>query len=110
MRRIPGGAAGLRTGDKVVAINGRPVDHWEELEDAPARANGRALEPHHRAGRRRQKVTVTPRKVPVKPPFREPAETWNIGAGPYLPPVIGEVRPGMPAGRRASSLAIASSR
>ena len=33
----------------------------------------------------------------MKTLFNEPAEAWSIGARPYLPPVVGEVRAGMPA-------------
>ena len=44
--------AGLRPRDQVVAIDGKPVEHWGEIEEAVARANGRPLAPHHRAGRR----------------------------------------------------------
>jgi regulator of sigma E protease len=89
--------AGLRPRDQVVAIDGRPVEHWGELEEAVARANGRALALTTLRDGTRQEVTVTPRKVPVRTPFNEPAEAWSIGARPYLPPVVGEVRAGMPA-------------
>jgi regulator of sigma E protease len=89
--------AGLRPRDQVVAIDGKPVEHWGEIEDAVARANGRPLALTIVRDGARQDVTVTPRKVPVRTPFNEPTEAWSIGARPYLPPVVGEVRPGMPA-------------
>ncbi len=89
--------AGLRPRDQVVAIDGKPVEHWGEIEEAVTRANGRPLALAIVRDGTRQEVTVTPRKVPVRTPFNEPAEAWSIGARPYLPPVVGEVRPGMPA-------------
>ncbi len=89
--------AGLRPRDQVVAIDGKPVEHWGEIEEAVARANGRPLALTIVREGARQDVTVTPRKVPVRTPFNEPTEAWSIGARPYLPPVVGEVRPGMPA-------------
>ena len=89
--------AGLRPRDQVVAIDGKPVEHWGEIEEAVTRANGQPLALTIVRDGARQNVTVTPRKVPVRTPFNEPAEAWSIGARPYLPPVVGEVRPGMPA-------------
>ena len=93
----PGAQAGLRPRDQVVAIDGKPVEHWGDLEDAVMHGNGRPLTLTIARAGARQDVTVTPRKVPVRTPFNEPAEAWSIGARPYLPPVVGEVRPGMPA-------------
>ena len=75
-------------------------EHWGELEEAVARVGraGRSSSPSS-ATARRQDVTVTPRKVPARTPFNEPAEAWSIGARPYLPPVVGEVRAGHAGGR-----------
>jgi regulator of sigma E protease len=89
--------AGLRLRDQVVAIDGKTVEHWGEIEEAVTRAGGRSLTFTVLRNGARQDVTVAPRKVPVKTPFNEPAEVWSIGARPYTAPVVGEVRPGMPA-------------
>ena len=89
--------AGLHPRDQVVAIDGKPVEHWGDIEEAVTRAGGRSLALTIARDGVRQDVTVTPRKVPVRTPFNEPAEAWSIGVRPYLPPVVGEVRPGMPA-------------
>ena len=89
--------AGLRPRDQVLTIDGKPVEHWGEIEEAVTRAAGRSLAFTISRDGARQDVTVTPRKVPVKTPFNEPAEAWSIGARPYAAPVVGEVRPGMPA-------------
>jgi regulator of sigma E protease len=93
----PAAQSGLRPRDQVVAIDGKPVEHWGEIEEAVTRANGRPLALTIERDGVRQDVTVTPRKVPMRTPFNEPTEAWSIGARPYLPPVVGEVRPGMPA-------------
>jgi regulator of sigma E protease len=91
------GQAGLRPRDEVVAIDGRPVRHWADVEEAVARSEGKPLSLTVQRDGARQAVTVTPRRVTVRTPFNEPAEAWSIGIRPYLSPVIGEVRPGMPA-------------
>jgi regulator of sigma E protease len=96
----PAAAAGLRTGDRVTAVNGRPVAHWEDLERAISTSEGRPLAlAVTRAGAERQ-VQVTPRLTSVRDPiFKDPREAWDIGAGPRLTPHIGMVSPGSPAER-----------
>jgi regulator of sigma E protease len=89
--------AGLRPRDQVEAIDGRPVQHWGEVEQAVAQSEGRPLGLTIVRDGASQKVTVTPRRVQGRNAFNEPEETWSIGARPYLPPVVGEVRAGMPA-------------
>jgi regulator of sigma E protease len=102
-RVTPGGpssAASLQTGDSVVAVNGRPIAYWEDLDHALAASGGRPLELGVRRGDTERTVTVTPRLRTVPDPiFREPRETWDIGAGPQLIPQISSVSAGSPAER-----------
>jgi regulator of sigma E protease len=96
----PAAAAGLRTGDTIVAVNGRPIDYWEDLEHALSGARGRPLELRVRHEGAERTVTVTPRMRSVPDPvFREPRETWDIGAGPQLIPQISSVSADSPAKR-----------
>jgi regulator of sigma E protease len=95
----PAASAGLRTGDTVVAVDGQPVAYWEQLDRAIAGSSGRPLELRVRRDGERV-VTVTPRLRTVPDPiFRDPKETWDIGAGPQLAPQISSVSPGSPAER-----------
>jgi len=89
--------AGLRPQDEVVAVDGRPVRHWGEIEERVARSEGRPLTLTIVRNGERREISVTPRRVPVRTPFGEPAEAWSLGTNPYLPPVVGEVQAGMPA-------------
>ena len=94
----PAAAVGLGTGDTIVAVNGQPVAYWEDLDRAIAKSNGRPLELRVRRDGAERTVTVTPRLRSVPDPvFREPRETWDIGAGPQLLPVITSVGPRSPA-------------
>jgi regulator of sigma E protease len=94
----PAAAAGLRTGDVVVAVNGRPIAYWEELDRALAKSDGRPLELRVRRDSTEQVVTVKPRlRTTPDPIFREPRESWDIGAGPQLIPQISSVSAGSPA-------------
>jgi regulator of sigma E protease len=99
-RILPGSAAaqaGLRTGDEIVAIDGRPARHWGELDERVVGSEGRALTLTVVRGGERREVAITPRRVPTRTPFGEASEAWSIGAAPYLPPIVGEVQAGMPA-------------
>jgi regulator of sigma E protease len=96
----PAAAAGLRTGDTIVTVNGQPVSYWEDLDRAVAQSNGRPLELRVRRDGAEQTVTVTPRLRTVPDPvFREPREAWDLGAGPQLLPAITSVGAGSPAER-----------
>jgi regulator of sigma E protease len=94
----PAAIAGLRTGDTIVAVNGQPVAYWEDFDRALDRSAGRPLELRVRRDGAESTVTVTPRRRSVPDPvFREPRETWDIGAGPQLLPMITSVGPRSPA-------------
>jgi regulator of sigma E protease len=96
----PAATAGLRTGDTIVAVDGRPVAYWEDLDRAVAQSSGRPLELRVRRDGTEQTVTVTPRlRTMPDPIFREPREVWDLGAGPQLLPAITSVGPGSPAER-----------
>jgi regulator of sigma E protease len=96
----PAAAAGLRTGDTITAVGGQPVAYWEDLDRALAASNGRPLELRVRREAAEITTSVTPRVRTVPDPvFREPRETWDIGAGPQLLPVITSVGPRSPAER-----------
>ena len=106
----PAAAAGLKTGDVVTAVDGRPVSHWEDLERAIAGSGGRALGLAVRRDGRQTAATVTPRRTVVRDPiFREPRDAWELGAGSQLTPQIGSVNPDSPAdkaGLRAGDLVL----
>jgi regulator of sigma E protease len=96
----PAAAAGLKSGDLITAVDGRRIGSWEDLELAVPRSAGRPLE--LRVSREGQTLTVsvTPRPTTVRDPvFREPKETWELGAGPRLTPQIGSVNADSPAER-----------
>jgi regulator of sigma E protease len=94
----PAEAAGLRSGDQVIAVDGRPVEHWEDLERAVAASEGRPLTLRVRRDGSEETVRVAPRLTTVRDPvFRDERRAWEIGAGPRLTPYIGAVNPGSPA-------------
>jgi regulator of sigma E protease len=93
----PAAQAGLQPGDLVAAVNGRAIRHWSQLEEAVAGAEGARLTLTIVRDGARQEVAVTPRRMPARTPFGEPTEVWSLGTTVYQEPVVGEVKPGMPA-------------
>ena len=56
----PGAAAGLRPGDRILAIDGAPIAEWQQIRDAVSAAPGRPLSVTIERQGAEQTVTVTP--------------------------------------------------
>jgi regulator of sigma E protease len=88
----PAARAGLRPGDVIVSVAGKPVSTWEQLEMAVLPKAGREIDlVVQRDG--------TQRTVRVVPAARTKFELGDIGVGPDLRPQIREVYAGEPAER-----------
>jgi regulator of sigma E protease len=79
---MPAAAAGLVSGDRVVAVDGKPVSEWEEFAHAIRASDGRSVElqvePSSGDGARRT-VQLQPEAMEGKTIFGEPIPTWVIG-------------------------------
>ncbi len=96
--RGPAAAAGLRTGDQILSVDGRRVSYWEDVDRAVAGSEGRPLQLDVEREGARQAMTVTPRRTTVQDPIlKESREVWDIGAGPHGAPVITSVTSDSPA-------------
>jgi regulator of sigma E protease len=94
----PAAQAGLRTGDRILAVDGKPVQYWEDLARVVQTAEGRTLDVTlQRPDGARRQVTLTPAQAKRKDLFGDDQTVWEIGASPYLAPAIGDVIPGDPA-------------
>jgi regulator of sigma E protease len=94
----PAAAAGLRSGDVITAIDGRPIAYWEDVDRAVAASEGRPLELAVKRGDSTQTISVTPQRTTVQDPvLRESKTVWDIGAGPQSVPQISSVGAGSPA-------------
>ncbi|MEX2146410.1 MAG: RIP metalloprotease RseP [Candidatus Rokuibacteriota bacterium] len=94
----PAAAAGLKSGDVVTAVNGKPVKHWEDLERAVAASDGTPLELQVTSAGAPRTLKLTPQKRTIEDPLMKESRTvWDIGAGPRSIPHITSVGPGSPA-------------
>jgi regulator of sigma E protease len=93
----PVAQAGLKTGERIVAIDGRPVQYWEDVQKAVQDARGRMLSLTVQGPGGERKVAITPTQTKTRDLFGDERETWDLGARPYVPPSIGDVVGGFPA-------------
>ncbi|ADU51124.1 membrane-associated zinc metalloprotease [Thermaerobacter marianensis DSM 12885] len=63
----PAAEAGLRPGDRIVAIDGQPVESWEQVVEGIQGAGQRPVEITVRRGEATLTVRVTPRPDPQRP-------------------------------------------
>jgi len=83
---LPGYAAGLRPGDRVVAVNGAAVGTWDELSALVKRSGGKPLDltvqRGQASGSSSLHLTVTPKQVDEQTIYATKAPTWVIGVTP----------------------------
>ncbi len=79
---MPAAAAGLRPGDRVLAVDDRPVRRWDELSAAIRASEGRVV--RLRIERDGEELVVSLRAKRTERPnlFGEPTAVYVIGVGP----------------------------
>jgi regulator of sigma E protease len=75
----PAAVAGIEKGDRIVAVDGRPIEKWEDLSRRIKESRGQPLTLRILKGDREVDTTVQPAKRETKNVFGEPQETWVIG-------------------------------
>jgi regulator of sigma E protease len=83
---LPGFAAGLRPGDRVISVDGKAIDSWDELSTTVKASEGRplALVVKRPAGSRSTAInlTLTAKRVAEQTVYGDKAPTWVIGVTP----------------------------
>lgn len=93
----PAARAGLTTGERIVAVDGRPVQYWEDLARVVQSADGRTLQVTMRGPAAERTVALTPVQAKRKDLFGDDQTVWEVGAAPYIPAAIGDTIAGDPA-------------
>ncbi|MCH8158204.1 MAG: RIP metalloprotease RseP [Nitrospinae bacterium] len=81
----PAQAAGLQTGDQILAIQGEPIRFWEDLQDRVHNSPGQALD--FRVERQSGKilnVNITPISEEIKDLFGDKKQVGLIGIAPMV--------------------------
>ena len=106
----PAAQAGLRTGDRIAAVDGKPVQYWEDLARAVQAAKGSPLQVTVQGPAGERTVALTPAPAKRKDLFGDEQTVWEIGATPFIPAVIGDTVSGDPAdeaGLKAGDVVVA---
>ena len=93
----PAAQAGLKTGERIVTVDGKPVQYWEDLARVVQAADGRPLQIAVRGTSGERTVALTPVQAKRKDLFGDEQVVWEIGATPYMPAAIGDAVTGDPA-------------
>ncbi|HEY3305417.1 MAG TPA: RIP metalloprotease RseP [Candidatus Binatia bacterium] len=75
----PAATAGIEKGDRIVAVDGQPIEKWEDLSRRIKESRGRPLAVRVVRENREIETTVEPAKRDTKNVFGETQETWIIG-------------------------------
>lgn len=94
----PADQAGLRAGDTLVAVGGRPIKYFDELE-ALAAAGAPLEVTYRRPGQPEATVTLAPERLGAKDAFGQDVAPWSLGLEPLVLPTVDRVMPGSPAER-----------
>lgn len=78
----PAYKAGLRSGDKIISMAGRPITTWKELPGVVRKNAGKAIPVIFVRGDRQYKTEVTPITSTVKNLFGEDVQETVIGVSP----------------------------
>jgi regulator of sigma E protease len=89
----PAELAGIQRGDRIVAVNGQPVDSWETLSGAIKESQGRPLNLRLSRDTKELEVAVEPRQKEARNIFGERRDEWMIGIGSQV--VIEKGNPGL---------------
>lgn len=95
----PAAVAGLTPGDKIVAIDGKPVTYYDQIDEYVEEGKGGPLEIVYERDGESRAVTITPVETVGKNLFGEDVAYYSIGLSPFLSPYVGGVQSGMPAER-----------
>jgi len=107
--RGPAAAAGLRPGDVITAVDGRPIRWWDELERAATAAEGRQLTLTIRRDGTTQTLRLSAQRTTYQDALKDSRTAWDIGARPRAIAHITSVAPNSPAaaaGLRAGDVVI----
>ena len=95
----PAAVAGIRPGDRLVELNGSPVERFEELEFALLQNLGEPIALAVERGGARLAFAVEPEIVEVLDAFDRPQQVGDIGVRPFTAAAISQVVGGSPAER-----------
>ena len=92
----PAFLAGVRMGDVITEVDGRPIRYFDEIDDAVA-AGGEKVRVGLDRGGRTMTLEVAPVVKKGRSLLGDPTTWRDLGVTPKMPPLIGQILPGKPA-------------
>jgi regulator of sigma E protease len=91
--------AGLKPGDRIVAVDGHALQYWDEVQALVQESRDKKLVLTVTGPGGERKVEVTPQRVAVRDIFGDEQDYWDLGARQAASDLakIGDVVPGGPA-------------
>ena len=93
----PAYEAGIRMDDTLVAINGEPVNYFDQLDTALAEGEGAPLQLTVKSRGLTETHTLTPNRIDTQDMFGDPQTFYDVGISHRMKPVIAKVMRGKPA-------------
>ncbi len=81
-RDFPAYNAGIRSGDKIIRMDGRPITTWKDLPDIVRKNTGKSIVVDFLRGTKEYRTEVTPIRSTVKNLFGEDVQEAVIGVTP----------------------------
>lgn len=78
----PAQLAGLQTGDKILSIDGKTIDHWSQLQDMVTTSIGAQMIFNIQRAGHTLRVVITPQQQDTQDIFGRHHQTRRIGVGP----------------------------
>ena len=94
----PAAQAGLRPGDEITAVDGKPMHYWIDLYNTIQHNRGSPMAVQVKRGGQSVALTITPKQVEERDELGQPATHGKIGiSSQYLAPLIDVADPKSPA-------------
>jgi regulator of sigma E protease len=90
----PAAQVGMVAGDRIQAIDGKPIERWDEIEAALRASGGRPLTLSIFRDDRSTEVRLEPKIDKIRDIFGQEIEVWDLGLHPLVSTRIGQVLPG----------------
>ena len=82
LEHSPAQEAGLKLGDRILSVNGQPINHWTQLPDLVSNSTGRHLTLTLERANHEISVSLTPEEKEQQDIFGRLHKTRRIGVGP----------------------------
>ncbi len=98
VRNDPAWMAGMRPGDKIIEVEGKPVRHWDEMRAVVSERPNEKLKIAYLRGGVRHDAVLTTQNRPEENAFRESENRGKIGVSlQFVKPILGVVDDQSPA-------------